>query len=85
MMEYILLEEPLIISQRYCLMVFQLWTSQIPFNQKPVKKKVEVKEGRHLIQINLTNSPKKKIITNTYTADGGDKTKIRDCQVSCCW
>ena len=47
------------------------------FNQKPVKKKVEVKEGRHLIQINLTNSPQKKIITNTYTADGGDKTKIR--------
>ena len=47
------------------------------FNQKPVKKKVEVKEGRHLIQINLTNTPQKKIIKETYSADGGDKTKYR--------
>ena len=47
------------------------------FNQKPAKKKVEVKEGLHKIQINLTNTPQKKIIKETYSADGGDKTKYR--------
>ena len=47
------------------------------FNQKPVKVKKHVKEGLHDIRIDLLNSPQKKIIKETYTADGGDKTKIR--------
>ena len=47
------------------------------FRQKPVKVKKHVKEGLHEIRIDLLNSPQKKIINETYTADGGDKNKIR--------
>ena len=47
------------------------------FNKKPIKVKKNVKEGLHEIRIDLLNSQQKKIIKETYTADGGDKTKIR--------
>jgi len=47
------------------------------FNSKPVRVKKHVKEGLHDIRIDLLNFPQKKIIEETYTADGGDKTKIR--------
>ena len=48
------------------------------FNSKPVRVKKHVKEGLHDIRIDLLNFPQKKIIEETYTADGGDKTKIRN-------
>ena len=48
------------------------------FNKKPVTVKKHVKEGLHDIRIDLLNSPQKKIIKETYSADGGDKTKIRN-------
>ena len=47
------------------------------FAKKPVLVKKQVKEGLHEIRIDLLNFAQKKIITNTYTADGGDKTKYR--------
>jgi len=47
------------------------------FRQKPVKVKRQVKEGLHEIRIDLLNFPQKKIISETYTSDGGDKTKVR--------
>ena len=47
------------------------------FRQKPVMVKKEVKEGLHEIRIDLLNFPQKKIIEETYSADGGDKTKYR--------
>ena len=47
------------------------------FRQKPVMVKKKVKEGLHEIRIDLLNFQQKKIIKETYTADGGDKTKIR--------
>ena len=39
--------------------------------------KKHVKEGLHDIRIDLLNFPQKKIIKETYTSDGGDKTKYR--------
>ena len=47
------------------------------FNSKPVRLKKHVKEGLHDIRIDLLNFPQKKIIKETYTSDGGDKTKYR--------
>ena len=47
------------------------------FRQKPVRLKKQVKEGLHEIRIDLLNFPQKKIIKETYTSDGGDKTKLR--------
>jgi len=47
------------------------------FNSKPVKVKKHVKEGLHEIRIDLLNFPQKKFVTETFTADGGDKTKYR--------
>ena len=47
------------------------------FRQKPVMVKKTVKEGLHEIRIDLLNFPQKKIIEETYSADGGDKTKYR--------
>ena len=47
------------------------------FRQNPVKVKRQVKEGLHEIRIDLLNFPQKKIISETYTSDGGDKTKVR--------
>ena len=47
------------------------------FSKSPVKLKKQVKEGLHEIRIDLLNFPQKKIIEETYSADGGDKTKIR--------
>lgn len=46
-------------------------------NKKPVKVKKHVKEGLHEIRIDLLNRPITKFVTETFTADGGDKTKIR--------
>jgi hypothetical protein len=47
------------------------------FNSKPVRVKKHVKEGLHDIRIDLLNRPKTKFVTETFTADGGDKTKYR--------
>ena len=47
------------------------------FRGKGVVVKKEMKEGLHEIRIDLLNFPQKKIIEETYSADGGDKTKYR--------
>ena len=48
------------------------------FRQKPVRLKKHVKEGLHEIRIDLLNFAQKKLITETYTADGGNQTKYRN-------
>ena len=47
------------------------------FKKNPVKKKLDVVKGLHDIRIDLLNAAQKKIITETYTADGGRSGKAR--------
>ena len=47
------------------------------FKNNQVKKKLNVLKGDHEIRIDLLNAAQKKIITETYTADGGRSGKGR--------
>jgi len=47
------------------------------FKRNPIKKKLNVLKGDHEIRIDLLNAAQKKIITETYTADGGRSGKGR--------